>query len=110
MGAARDYLTRLYGRPVQTTEIVVPLVVATPAIVVLPNNPNRLAWTIWNLGAGVAQVAPTSAVGPLFGSNIAAAGGLIGVTVREDGELPSRELYGISALGTTLYILETVVI
>jgi hypothetical protein len=100
----------MYRAPVETVEVVVVLVAAAPAALVLPNNPNRLAWTIWNLGAGVAQVAPTSAVGVLFGSNIAAAGGMIGVTARDDGELPARALWGISAAGTTLYILQTVAI
>jgi len=108
MGAARDYITKEYGRPCETVEAVVVLVAAAAAAVVLPNNPNRLAWTIWNLGAGAAQIAPTSAVGALFGSNVAGAGGMIGVTVREDGELPSRQLWGYSLAGTTLYILQTV--
>lgn len=108
MGAALDYLIKTYKTRVTTNEIVVVLVAAAPAAIVLPNNPNWLAWTIWNLGAGVAQIAPTSGVGVLFGSNVAAAGGMVGVTVREDGELPARGLWGISAVGTTLYILETV--
>jgi hypothetical protein len=110
MGAARDYITKEYGQPCETVEVVVPLVAAAAAVQVLPNNPNRLAWTMWNLGVGAAQVAPTSAVGALFGSTIAGAGGVIGVTVREDGELPSRQLWGYSLVGTTLYILQTVVI
>jgi len=110
MGAASDYIKKEYGRPCETIEVVVPLVAAAAAVQVLPNNPNRLAWIIWNLGVGVAQVAPTSAVGALFGSAIAGAGGVIGVTVRDDGELPSRALWGYSLVGATLYILQTVAI
>jgi hypothetical protein len=110
MGAASEFLERLYGYPVTTQEVQIALVAAAAAVQVLPNNPNRLAWTIWNLGAGAAQIGPTSGVGPLFGSNIAAAGGMVGVNVRDDGEFPSRELWGVSAVGTTLYVLELVAV
>jgi len=108
MGAAAEYVAREYGRPCETREVAVVLVAAAAPVQVLPNDPNRMAWIVWNLGAGAAQVGPTSAVGALFGSNVAAAGGMVGASVREDGELPSRVLWGFSTVGTTLYILETV--
>jgi MFS-type transporter involved in bile tolerance (Atg22 family) len=110
MGAARDYIVKEYGRAVETIQNVIVLGAAAPAVQVLPNNPNRLSWVIWNLGAGATQIAPTSAVGPLFGSNIAGAGGMIGVTVREDGELVSNQMWGFSTVGSTIYILQTVAI
>jgi hypothetical protein len=110
MGAASDYVKKLYGSPCETIEDVIVLGAAAAAVQILPNDPNRVAWIVWNLGAGAAQVGPTSAVGPLFGSNIAAAGGMINVTVREDGELPSRALWGFSTVGTTLYTIETRVV
>lgn len=106
MGKTTDFIQRAYGTSVATVENVVVLNAALP-IQVLQNNPNRLMWTCFNLGANLGYVGFTSAVGALNGIQLAAAGGMVGLTAKDDGELPARELWGIGAGATTLYIIST---
>jgi hypothetical protein len=105
MGRTSEYIEKNYGFPLQTVEAAVALVAAAPAAIVLQNNPNRVSYTVFNLGANVAFVGFTSAVGILFGIQLNAAGDFFAVDAKDDGELPGRELYGLSVLGTNLYIV-----
>lgn len=105
MGRVSEYINRKYGFPVQTVEAVVVLGAAAAAAVVLQSNPNRVSYTIFNLGANVAFIGFTSAVGALFGIQLNAAGDYFAVDAKDDGEITEMQLFGISALGTTLYIV-----
>lgn len=106
MGRATEFIERTYGFPCETIERAVVLNAAAP-VVVLQNDPNRVAWTIFNLGVALGYVAFTNVVGPLFGIQLGAVGGVAGSNAREDGELPARALWGIGAGATTLYVIET---
>jgi|GEM_PF-6290714 len=106
MGKVTDYVNSLYGFETETTERAVVLGAAAP-VIVMPNDPNRLSWTIFNLGAAIGYVAFTSAVAAAFGMQLAAAGGVATSNAREDGDLPTHELWGIGAGATTLYVVET---
>lgn len=106
MGACLDYIQRIYGFRLETVERVQVLAAGVVAQVLL-NDPNRVNWTIFNLGANVCTAAFSNNVAAAFGIQIAAAGGTVGSNAREDGELPARALFGFSAAGTTLYIVET---
>jgi hypothetical protein len=110
MGRTSEYINKQYGFPVETVEAQVVLVGAAAAAPVLLPNPNRVSYTIFNLGANVAFVGFTDAVGVLFGIQLNAAGDFFGTDAKDDGELPARMLFGISALGTTLYIVENVAV
>lgn len=105
MGRVSEYIQRKYGFPVQTVEAAVVLGAAAPAAPVLIANPNRVSYTIFNLGANVAFIGFTSAVGVLFGIQLNAAGDYFAVDAKDDGEITTLQLYGFSVLGTTLYIV-----
>jgi hypothetical protein len=105
MGRVSEYIERKYGFPLQTVEAQVALVAAAAAVVVLQSNPNRVSYTVFNLGANVAFVGFTSGVGILYGIQLNAAGDYFAVDAKDDGELSARELFGLSVAGTTLYIV-----
>lgn len=105
MSRVSEYIQRKYGFPVQTVEAQVVLVAAAAAAPVLLSNPNRVSYTIFNLGANVAFVGFTSAVGVLYGIQLNAAGDYFAVDAKDDGEITTLALYGLSVAGTTLYIV-----
>jgi hypothetical protein len=76
-------------------------------VLVLPPDPNRFSYTVFNLGAAVGHVGPSSAVGALFGVQINAAGDFFGTDADSDGEFPCHELFGLGVAATTLYIIGT---
>jgi hypothetical protein len=109
MGAVRDFIDKQFGVPTETTERVVVLGAVVP-IEVLPANPNRFAWIMFNLGGGLAYIGFDSRTAALRGMQIAAGGGNIVANARDDLEYPTKQLFGIGSAATTLYILETVAI
>jgi hypothetical protein len=109
MGRCSQFIAAQFGFSCETRESDVPLVIAAP-VQVLQNNPNRVAWTIFNLGANPAYLSFGGTIpSATHGIEVAAGGGFISVNAREEGELPARDLYGISTGGATaLYVSETV--
>lgn len=105
MGRTSEYIQRKYGFPLQTIEAQVVLVAAAAAAPILLPNPNRVSYTIFNLGANVAFIGFTDAVGVLYGIQLNAAGDYFMTDSKDDGELPCRALFGLSVAGTTLYIV-----
>jgi hypothetical protein len=105
MGKCSEFISRFYGFHLHSVEAQVVLVAADPAAVVLQNNPNRVSYTVFNLGANVAFVGFSSDVGILYGIQLNAAGDYFAVDAKDDGEMPERTLYGLSVAGTTLYIV-----
>ena len=110
MGRASEYINKQYGFPVQTVEAQVALVAAAAAAPVLLQNPNRVSYTIFNLGANVAFVGFSSDVGILYGIQLNAAGDYFMTDAKDDGELPTRALYGLSVAGTDLYIVQNIAV
>jgi len=107
MGRCREYVQNLYGFPCDTVERVV--VTGALPVVALPNNPDRVGWVVFNLGANIAYLAFDSQVAALRGMQVAATGGIAGSSARDDGEMSSRELWCISPAGaSTLYIAEII--
>ena len=103
----KDVIDRLYG--VKTDMQVNPLVSqigATPTQV-LKNNPNRLAWTLINLGSEAVYLAFTPDVASTKGIYVAAGGGVMGLLFSEDFELVTYPMWGIGAVGgDNIYLVE----
>ena len=108
MGAVSNWIAREYGMRTRTTERVVALTAAGP-VVVLQNDPNRIAWRAFNLSAGTAYLGFTGAVAAANGIQINPTGGSVGLVVRDDLELPTHIMYGISTANVNLYVIETLV-
>ena len=106
MGEVWDYIERVYGVSLYEVEDFVVLAAGAPPAWIFPNNPNRFAYEIFNLGAGVAYAAFSVAVSPVFGMQLDPLGGGIGMSVKDDGNVPTRGLFGFSPLGATLYYFE----
>jgi hypothetical protein len=109
MGKVTDWITKEYGcRTATQTKVVV--LSAAAATRVLQNDPNRFAWEIFNLALDTAFIGFTGDTTTTNGIGINPSGGNIGLTVREDLELPTHEMYGIGTAATTLFVVETVAI
>lgn len=109
MGAVTNWIERNYGVRVETTERNVVLNVTT-TVRVLQNNPNRMAWRIFNMSAGTAYVGFGGQVTVLNGIQLNPTGGSAGTIVRDDLELTTREMWGIATAAVTLTVFETIVI
>lgn len=107
MGLVSKYVRNRWGCETEFTERYVGVVLAGSAILA-PNSPDRFAITLQNMGANIAYVSVNSGVGPLAGIQLAANGGLIGYNANDDGELSTRQFYGIGAGASTIYVAETI--
>lgn len=105
-GKVANYISKRWGCLCTNDEVAVVLNAAN-AVPVLPADPNRFSYTIFNLGAAVGHVGPTTAVGPLFGIQLNAAGDFMSVNADDDGAFPTHELFGLGVAATTLYIVST---
>lgn len=105
----KDVLERLYG--VKTDMRVNPVVAqigATPTQILL-NNPNRLAWTLINLGGEAVYLAFTPDVATTKGIYVASGGGTMGLLFSEDFELVTYPVWGIGAVGSdNIYLVEVI--
>lgn len=106
-----DVLEAMYG--VKTAMQVNPVaseIGATPTEL-LKNNPNRLAWTLINLGTEAVYLAFTPDVAATKGIYVAAGGGTMGLLFSEDFELCTYPVWGIGAVGgDDIYLVEVVAI
>ena len=71
--------------------------VATTITKILQNNPDRLAYTIVNLGNTALYIAFDNEVSATRGILLVASGGSISLTAENDGELVGYSVFGISA-------------
>lgn len=110
MGRASQFIAATFGFQCESRETDVATTAA--AAPVLINNPNRVSWTIFNLGGNIVYVSFSGTVpSATHGIEIAANGGFLSVNARDEGELPCRSLVGISPGGaSSLYVVETVAI
>lgn len=110
MGRVSDYITKKWGCLCDSQNRVQGLILATPNQLA-PPNPNRFQIVMVNMGANIAYANITSAVGPANGIQMAAAGaGRVVINAEDDGDLPTREWWGIGAGATNILIIETVAI
>lgn len=94
----------------KTRSVQNPVVTAVPTTVtmILKNNPDRVGYTIVNLGAKDLHVAFDNEVSTSRGILISAAGGSLTLSADEDGEICGYALYGISTdAQNNIYSIET---
>lgn len=83
--------------------------VPAAAVEILPNNPERAAYLLANTGAVLLQLGWRLPVAAPDAVPIAANGGVLSVTVREDFILPTWNVYGVVAAGnTTVRVVEVI--
>jgi hypothetical protein len=103
----KEVIDRLYG--VKTDMRINPVaaqVGATPTALLL-NNPNRLAWTIINLGSEAIYIAFTPDVAATKGIYVASGGGTMGLIFSEDFELVTYPIWAVGAVGSDdVYLIE----
>lgn len=103
----KDVIERLYG--VKTDMRVNPVAsqIGATATQLLKNNPDRLAWTLINLGTEAVYLAFTPDVAATKGIYVAAGGGTMGLLFSEDFELVTYPIWGIGAVGSdNIYLVE----
>lgn len=107
-GAAKEYVEKLLGGPVNEVEATP--TVTSAASVIAKGNGDRVGLIFVNLGTGTLQVAPNSGVGAGLGIPLAPSGGTISMVLIEDFTLMSREWYAIKTAGadSVVYVLEYV--
>ncbi len=77
---------------------------------IMPNNPNRLAWTVVNLSANVVYLALDHGVGADHGILLTANGGSAGMVYTEDFEATCWEVYGVAgADNSDIFCLEVLI-
>lgn len=105
MGAALDFVIASWGGLVLEQETN-PTISTTPSVVV-PNNPDRVALVVLNIGAGTVFMSlsntPSANAGIFLGAN----GGAVTMNVRDDGTLPSRQWSAVCPTGGPL-VLEVI--
>lgn len=96
---------------VKTDARINPLVaqVATTLTQLLTPNPNRLAWTLINLGANPLYVAFTPDVSTTKGVYVSATGGVFGLIFDEDFDLVAYPVYAIAVIAAAaIYLVEII--
>ena len=94
--ALHRYVERKFGVATRSYPIADPVKCETTVTVILPNNPDRLAYLLVNLGEKDMYVAWDRGVLATHGVYVAPNGGSFSLLVDEDGELVGYELFGIS--------------
>ena len=85
--------------------------VTTTVVMVLGNNPNRLAYTIVNLSDTDCFMAFDTNVSSTHGILLTANGGSMSLRIEEDFELTCWAVYGIStAANKDIYVIETEIV
>jgi hypothetical protein len=105
----KEVIDRLYG--VKTDMQVNPVAaqIGATATKLLLNNPNRLAWTLINLGTEAVYLAFTPDVAATKGIYVASGGGTMGLLFSEDFELVTWPIWGIGAVGSDdIYLVEVI--
>jgi len=86
-----------------------PATVDTTRVVLLSNNPNRLAWDIINTSLVEIRVSSNPGLTTATGFLLAPSGGEMGMTFLEDGEGVGYEIYAIGLVaGGTVWVREVI--
>ncbi|OHB72323.1 MAG: hypothetical protein A2V70_19475 [Planctomycetes bacterium RBG_13_63_9] len=105
-GAAIDYLQKEFGGNLDFNNF--DLVVDLALVQVLPFNPERIMFTLMNLGPTVITVSPDQRTSALHGLRLGPNGGFLSFNVRDDGIIPTLEWTAVGDLaGGSLYVLNT---
>ena len=107
MGAAARYVERHWGQ--KSRDIENPLGVTnltTNLQKILDNNPDRFSINIINLGLNDIYLGFDRQVSVSHGIRVLESGGFFALNIDEDGELVSRQLWGITAAGDSdIYVV-----
>lgn len=109
MSILQRLIEREFG--VKTTCNINPVVgaVGVIPILVLQNNPNRLAWTFLNLSAGWLSLGFDRDVSNTYGIYIASGGGGINFLWKEEFELVGWQLFAVAQnAASPIYVVEIV--
>lgn len=98
-GAALEFLEKEFQGPVQDDEEVV--AITTSVGEAIRGDPDRLMITFVNLGANVIILSTLPNPSSTRGYYLAANGGSISMTVRDDGTLPTRQFFAIALVGAS---------
>jgi hypothetical protein len=98
-GAALRWLEEEFGGSISESESD-PAVTAAAAVIT-SNDPDAVALIFMNLGVQDVFLGLSKNVSATAGLKLTAGGGSSGVSVRDDGTLPTREWYAVSPGGAT---------
>lgn len=105
-GAAIEYLKQTFGGSFDFDQSDFTVGVALQNI--LPFNPERVMFTIMNLGATIISVSPDQLTTALHGLRLGPNGGVVSFNVRDDGVIPTLNWTAVSDVaGGALYVIET---
>jgi hypothetical protein len=107
MGRLAEYVERKFGFKTREVENPVTSTVGTSPTLILRNNPDRIAILIVNLSDNDGYVGWFNDVSATKGIRLTANGGNVHLIADEDGELVSKEFYGVNLYASgTWYIAE----
>ena len=96
MGALADFVRKKFGVDTHAIQDPVTATCLTTATTILRNNPDRLGWTVVNLGTTAMYIAWDRSVSATHGVYVAPNGGSVSSLADEDGELVGWELFGVA--------------
>jgi hypothetical protein len=106
--ALSEYVLKKFGR--KTRAVINPVTASCgiTATELLKNNPDRLAWTLINLGATGLYIAWDAGVSATHGIYVGPNGGAVSLIADDDGETTGYQVYGIALVGAdAIFVLET---
>jgi len=107
MGALSEFVRRKFGVATRAIQDPVTATCGTAATTLLLNNPDRLAYTIVNLGTNAIYIAWDATVSATHGIYIAPNGGSFSSVADEDGELVGYAVHGIALVAPSdVFIVE----
>ncbi len=109
MGKLADIIEHEYGFHIRAERPPFSEQLSTTAVQIFKANPDRISWTIINLGSVAVYLAHEEAVSTTNGIYVAANGGSIMMVWHEDGELVAYSVWAVATSGTpTIYVSSVV--
>ena len=106
MGKLADVVEAKFGFNIRAEFPPKPFTLSTTAELILRANPDRIAWTIVNLGTVAVYLAHEEVVSTTNGYYLAANGGSLGMVWDEDGELVGFPIWAIaSSITPTIFVM-----
>jgi len=109
MGALSDAIDREFGVPTEPRINPVTNSVGTSIVRILGNNPNRMSFSIVNLGTSAMFIAPDNGPSTSRGIRLDAGGGSFSANWRDDAHLTGWDWFAIAeAAAQSIFVLEVV--
>jgi hypothetical protein len=107
MGLLENLCLREFGLRTGYRESAPGLTVGTTVVELLPNNPDRVAFTVVNYGAGWVVIGFDNEISANRGIYLASGGGGVNIRWREEFELVGARVWALAQnLATPIYFLE----